>query len=65
MDKKRQTKKLTETLKQKIRNDFVQGVDGEKGLKKMPSLEDLIKKYNVPKSTLYRVSKKENWKEHW
>jgi hypothetical protein len=63
MDKKRQTKKLTETLKQKIRNDFVQGIDGEKGLKEMPSLEDLIKKYNVPKSTLYRVSKKEDWKE--
>jgi hypothetical protein len=63
MDKKRQTKKLTETLKQKIRNDFVQGLDNEKGLKEMPSLEDLIKKYNVPKSTLYRVSNKENWKE--
>ena len=63
MNKKTHSKKLTETIKQKIRNDFVQGIDNDKGLKDLPSLEDLIKKYNVPKSTLYRVSKKENWKE--
>ena len=28
----------------------------------MPTLDDLIKKHNVPSSTLYRISSKEVWK---
>tara|TARA_R110000824_G_scaffold39381_8_gene119204 strand:- start:903 stop:1472 length:570 start_codon:yes stop_codon:yes gene_type:complete len=62
MSKKSTTKKLTETLKLKLRNEFVQGIDNKEGIKSLPSLEDLIKKSKVAKSTLYRVSKEENWK---
>lgn len=62
MSKKPVQKKLTQALRLKLRNEFVQGYDNDKGLRDMPSLEDLIKKYKVPKSTLYRISKNENWK---
>ncbi len=62
MNKKSTTKKLTETIKLQIRNDFVQGVSNEEGLKNFPTLDELYKHYKVAKSTLYRVSNKENWR---
>lgn len=62
MSKKTTTSKLTDTLKIKMRNDFVQGISDESGIKNMPTLDELATKYNIAKSTLYRVSKNENWK---
>ena len=62
MNKKSTTQKLTETVKLKIRNDFVQGVSDDEGLKNFPTLEELHKEYKVAKSTLYRVANKEQWK---
>ena len=53
MNKKTQKKKLTQDLKEKIRIDFVQGIDEENGQRKSFTLDELIKKYNVAKSTLY------------
>ncbi len=58
--KTKQTK-LTDTKKFKIRNDFVHGVDGEEK-KIFPTLDELCKKYNVAKSTVYRVARTEGWK---
>ncbi len=61
MSKKNTTAKLTESLKLKIRNEFVQGL-GEKDSKKFPTLDELIKKHKVAQSTLYRTAQNENWK---
>ncbi len=53
---------LTENLKLKIRTEFVQGYEDEEGKRVLYTIEELIKKYKVAKSTMYRVSQKENWK---
>jgi hypothetical protein len=62
MSKKSKNVKLTETLKIKIRTEFVQGYNDDNGQRMLYTLDELIKKHNVAKSTMYRVSQKENWK---
>ena len=62
MDKKTQTQRLTTDLKLQIRNEFVQGNQDQEGNRTFPKVEDLVKKFSVAQSTLYRVSQKENWK---
>jgi len=61
MNKKTSKNKLTDTIKAKIRNDFVHGT-GEGVDKLFPTLDDLIDKYKVAQSTLYRTARDENWK---
>lgn len=58
---KNKNTKLTDTKKIKIRNEFVHGIDGEEK-KIYPTLDELCKKYNVAKSTVYRVARTESWK---
>lgn len=62
MTKKSKVNKLTETLKQKIKTDFVQGVETSAGERKVFTIEELIKKYKVASATLYRAARSENWK---
>ena len=62
MNTKTRNMKLTDTLKAKLRNEFVQGIQDENGLVRYPTLEELHKVNKVAKSTLYRVANKENWK---
>lgn len=61
MAKKDTTKKLTDALKLKIRNDFVHGVEIDDKVE-FPTLDNLIKKYNVAQSTVYRTARSEGWK---
>ena len=61
MNKKTSKNKLTENIKAKIRNDYVYG-NGEGYDKLFPNLDDLIEKYKVAQSTLYRTAKDEKWK---
>jgi hypothetical protein len=61
MNKKTSKNKLTDTIKAKIRNDFVHG-NGEGYDKLFPNLDDLIEKYKVAQSTLYRTARDEKWK---
>tara|TARA_R110001592_G_scaffold174431_1_gene413251 strand:- start:536 stop:1099 length:564 start_codon:yes stop_codon:yes gene_type:complete len=61
MNSKTKTSKLTDTLKLKIRNEFVQGID-ESNEHKVYTLDALIKKYNVAQSTIYRIARNEQWK---
>ena len=49
-------------LKEDIRDQYIYGVLEDSGERIMPSLDELIKKHNVPSSTLYRISSKEEWK---
>lgn len=55
--------KLTPTLKEKIRNLYVQGIDNEQCERVLYSLEQLAKKYKIGKSTLYRHASNDGWKE--
>lgn len=62
MTKKSSKTKLTESLKTKIRTEFVQGVELQSGEIRVFTIEKLIRKHNVASATLYRAAKKENWK---
>ena len=61
MNTKTKKSKLTDTLKLKIRNEFVQGIN-ESNEHKVYTLDELIKKYNVAQSTIYRIARNEQWK---
>ena len=52
MSKKTQKKKLTQDLKEKIRIDFVQGIDEENGQRKSFTLDELIKKSGINNSKI-------------
>ena len=49
-------------LKENIRDEYIYGILKKTGERVMPTLDELIKKHNVPSSTLYRISSKEEWK---
>ena len=49
-------------LKEDIREQYIYGILKDSGERIMPTLDGLIKKHNVPSSTLYRISSKEEWK---
>lgn len=59
----KKVQKLNPTLKEKIRNLYVQGVDSEGGERILFSLDQLAKDHKVGKSTLYRHAKQDGWKE--
>ena len=61
MAKKTTTKKITPTLKSKLRDEFVQGVM-ENDQRIYPTLDDLKVKHKVAQSSLYRLAKDDNWK---
>jgi len=50
-------------LKEDIRDKYIYGILIDSGERIMPTLDELIKKHNVPSSTLYRISSKEEWKQ--
>ena len=58
----KKTVKLTPTLKEKIRNLFVQGIEEDSGSRVLYSLDSLATQYKIGKSTLYRHAKDEGWK---
>ena len=49
-------------LKEDIRDQYIYGILKESGERIMPTLDQQNKKHNVPSSTLYRISSKEEWK---
>ena len=49
-------------LKEDIKDQYIYGILKGSGERIMPTLDELIKKHNVPSSTLYRISSKEEWK---
>ena len=53
---------MNHQTKENIRNDYIYGVIDKSGERNMPTLEELTKEYNVPSSTIYRLSSKEDWK---
>lgn len=55
------TKKMTEGLKQIIKQQFIEGVVQEDGTREYPTIDALIKTHEVAKNTAYRHSQKEDW----
>jgi len=56
------TIKLTKQLAEKIRIEFVQGIDLGSTERKYQTIDALAIKNKVARSTLYKWSQKENWK---
>jgi len=54
--------KLTDTLREKIRIEYVQGYEEIAGNRVLFSLDELGKTHNVAQSTLYRHSLQDGWK---
>ena len=54
---------MKHAIKEKIRNEYVHGYLNEEGYRVMPTLDELIRKYDVPASSTYRASSKEGWKK--
>ena len=50
-------------IKETIRNEYVHGYINDKGQRVMPTLDDLIDKYNAASSTIYRASSQDHWKQ--
>ena len=59
--KKATPKKLTPTKKEEIRNRFVQGIEDNKGGRKLYTIDELASDYGIPKPTLYKTAQKEDW----
>jgi len=55
------SEKLTEDLKIAIRDEFVHGFTNEQGARTYPTIDALVKKHGVSRSTLYSYSSDENW----
>jgi hypothetical protein len=62
MAKKGSKVKLTDTLKERIRIEYVHGIESDTGERTIPTLDELITKHGIPKTTLYRTSSTEGWK---
>ena len=56
MTKKSKVNKLTESLREKIKTEFVQGVELQSGERKIFTIDELIKKHKVASATLYRAA---------
>ena len=50
-------------IKEIIRNEYVHGYINDNGQRVMPTLDDLIDKYNAASSTIYRASSQDHWKQ--
>ena len=63
MTKQTKQKKLTKELSEKIRLEFVQGVDLGTNERKYQTIDALALKHKVARSTLYKRSQAESWKQ--
>ncbi len=61
MVKKAVKKNLTAAKKEEIRNRFVQGIEDNRGGRKLYTLDELAADYGIPVSTLYKHSQKDDW----
>ena len=56
-------KKFTQELKAIVKREFIEGYVSEKDIRIYPSIEALGKKHGIPRPTIYRHSKKEDWQK--
>ena len=53
--------KLTESLKNQLKQQFIEGFLDETNKREYPSVEKLAETNNISRATLYRQAKKEDW----
>jgi hypothetical protein len=61
-NKKSKYKKITPTLKQKLKILYTQGDQDEQGIRTIYTIEELAKDNKLSKNTLYKLAQRENWK---
>lgn len=60
-DNEQMPKKITEELRQAIRDEFIHGYTNDEGQLVYPTIDALVKKHEVARATLYRWVEKEDW----
>jgi len=55
------SRKLTDSLKMTIKDEFLHGIIDEKGERQFPTIDGLVRKHKVARATLFRYADKENW----
>tara|TARA_R110002020_G_scaffold253923_8_gene467578 strand:+ start:3140 stop:3721 length:582 start_codon:yes stop_codon:yes gene_type:complete len=61
--KKKSYEKLTASLREQIRIEFVQGELDPQGFRRTNTIDQLAKDHNVSINTLYKSAQKENWRQ--
>ena len=56
-------RKITATLKEKLRILYTQGEQDQQGFRTIPSIEDLAQDHKLSPNTLYKLAQRENWKQ--
>ena len=57
------SKPLTDEIKIKIKDEFIHGFVDENGVRKFPSVDNLVSRHDVARATLYRAATKEDWQK--
>lgn len=61
-DKKNKPNPINATIKEELRELYVQGIQDAQGHRQYPSIEQLAQDHNVAKVTLFRKSSSEDWR---
>lgn len=56
------TQKLTDELRLKIKQEFIEGFEVD-GARHYPSVDELVKRHDVSRATLFRKAKDEEWQK--
>ena len=62
-NKKGKYKKITGSLKELMREEFVNGTVDDKGIRSLLSVRGLAKKHGVSENTLYKLAQREMWQQ--
>ena len=62
-NKKGKYKKITGSLKELMREEFVNGTVDDKGIRTLLSVRGLAKKHGVSENTLYKLAQREMWQQ--
>ena len=57
------SRKLTDELRMEIRDEFVHGSPNGEGARAYPSIDQLYRRHDVSRPTLYRAAKREDWQK--
>jgi len=57
------TEKITDQKLEKLRLEYVEGIEDAEGVRSYPTVDALCKSHNVSRATLYRKSVSQNWQQ--
>lgn len=62
-NKKGKYKKITKTLSEQMREEFVNGTLDDKGIRTLSSIRGIAIKHKVSENTLYKIAQREMWQQ--